>query len=706
MLQMEAVECGAAALGMVLGYYGRYVPLEELRAACGVSRDGVKASNVVRAARDYGLIAKGFKDEPEGLQKYTLPFVVYWNFNHFLVVEGFGKERIYVNDPAAGRHTVTAEEFDRSFTGVLLTFEPGPDFKTGGERPRTIDLLAERIAGSWAGLIYCVLIGLLMVLPGLVIPVFSKIFVDQVLVHNLTNWVWPLLIGLTLTALLRGLLSWIQASYLSRLSTKLSVAMSGPFLWHVLRLPMEFYNQRYAGEVAWRVQLNDRVALLLSGQLAKTLLNLVTVVFYALLMIRYDVVLTLVGVAFALLNMAALRYVSRKRTDLNQRLLQDTGRLMGTAMNGLQSIETIKATGAEADFYARWSGAQAKLVNTRQELAVPTQVLTAIPPMLTMLNTTAILTVGGLRIIDGDLTIGTLVAFQSLAISFIQPFNDFVSLGTQIQDAQSGLNKLEDVLKNPPDELAAAQDPADTTDQPAKLIGSVELRDVTFGYSPLDPPLIEKLNLSIKPGQRIAIVGLSGSGKSTVSRLICGLLKPWEGEILLDGIPRDQHPRSRVVNSLTLVDQQIFLFEGTVAENIRLWDNTISDDRVVQAAKDAMIHDDVSARPNGYQSLVEEAGRNFSGGQRQRLEIARALASDPSILILDEATSALDPITERLIDASIRHRGCTCIIVAHRLSTIRDSDEIIVLDQGKVVQRGTHDAMKDVPGPYATLIAS
>jgi ABC-type bacteriocin/lantibiotic exporter with double-glycine peptidase domain len=326
--------------------------------------------------------------------------------------------------------------------------------------------------------------------------------------------------------------------------------------------------------------------------------------------------------------------------------------------------------------------------------------------MLTLLNTTAILTVGGLRIIDGDLTIGTLVAFQSLAISFIQPFNDFVSLGTQIQDAQSGLNKLEDVLKNPPDKLAAAQDPADTADQPAKLIGSVELRDVTFGYSPLDPPLIEKLNISIKPGQRIAIVGLSGSGKSTVSRLICGLLKPWEGEILLDGIPRDQHPRSRVVNSLTLVDQQIFLFEGTVAENIRLWDGTISDDRVVQAAKDAVIHDDVSARPNGYQSLVEEAGRNFSGGQRQRLEIARALASDPSILILDEATSALDPITERLIDASIRHRGCTCIIVAHRLSTIRDSDEIIVLDQGKVVQRGTHDAMKDVPGPYATLIAS
>jgi len=702
-LQMAAVECGAAALAMILAYYGKWVPLEELRVACGVSRDGVKASNVVRAARSYGLIAKGYRDEPEALPGYALPFVVYWNFNHFLVVEGFGKNQVYLNDPAVGRRTVSSAEFDGSFTGIVLTFEPGPDFRPGGQRRHTVALLLDRMSGSWQGLIYCVLIGLLMVLPGLLIPVFSKVFIDQVLVQRLPNWVFPLLVGLTMTAASRAILSWIQARYLLRLSTKLGIGMAGPFLWHVLRLPMEFFTQRFSGEISWRVQLNDQVAQLLSGQLAATLLSLVTVVFYLALMVHYDLVLTGVAVFFALLNLLALRYVSRKRTDLNQRLLQDVGLLNGAAMHGLQTIETIKATGGESDFFARWAGAQAKVVNSRQQLAIPTQFLSAVPPFLMLLNTTAILTIGGLRIMDGNLTIGTLVAFQSLSVSFVQPFSNFVSLGTQLQDAQGGLAKLEDVLRNPTDPHLATET-ATEIEGPPTLIGSVELRNVTFGYSRLDPPLIENLSLTVRPGQRVAIVGATGSGKSTISHLVCGLLEPWEGEILLDGIPRSEQPRYRLVDSLSLVDQQIFLFEGTVMDNIRLWDPTISEERVVQAAKDAMIHDDVSVRPNGYQSQVEEGGRNFSGGQRQRLEIARALATDPTILVMDEATSALDPITERQIDANVRRRGCTSLIVAHRLSTIRDSDLIIVLDHGKVVQQGTHAEMKDADGPYARLI--
>ena len=704
-LQMEAVECGAAALAMVLAYHGRWVPLEELRVACGVSRDGVKASNVVRAARAYGLEAKGFREEPERLAMYDFPLVAFWNFNHFVVVEGLDDRRVYLNDPAAGRRTVTHEEFDDAFTGIILTFAPGPGFERGGERPRTLRLLADRLAGSRTGLLYCVLIGLLLVLPGLVIPVFSKVFVDEVLVQGLTGWVVPLLLGMALTAALRAVLGILQQRYLLRLSTKLAIAMSGRFLWHVLRLPMEFYTQRYAGEIGWRVQLNDRVAQLLSGQLATTLLSLVTVVFYAALMLRYDVVLTVVGVLFALLNMVALRYVSRKRADLNQRLLQDVGLLTGTAMHGLQTIETIKSTGSEADFFARWSGAQAKVVNTRQALAAPTQLLTAVPPLLALLNTTAILTVGGLRVMEGDLTVGTLVAFQSLMVSFIQPFNDFVNLGSQLQDAEGGLVKLEDVLRNPTDRHLDGED-GPAPDGPAKLAGRVELRNVTFGYSRLEPPLIEGFSLTIEPGQRVAVVGMSGSGKSTVSRLVCGLLEPWSGDVLLDGVRRDDLPRDRIVNSLALVDQQIFLFEGTVTDNLRLWDPSFPEDQVIQAARDALIHDEVAARPRGYHSQIEEGGRNFSGGQRQRLEIARALATNPSVLVLDEATSALDPVTEQLIDASLRRRGCTCLIVAHRLSTIRDADQIIVLDGGKVVQRGTHDEMKDADGPYATLIAT
>ena len=691
---------------MILAYHGRWVPLEELRVACGVSRDGVNANNLIRAARGYGLIAKGYRDEPEALAGYELPFVVFWNFNHFLVVEGFGKDKVYLNDPAAGRRTVSSAEFDTSFPGIVLTFAQGPEFARGGERSRTLALLADRLSGSRSALVYCVLIGLLMVAPGLLIPAFSKIFVDRVLVEHLTSWVGPLLIGLTLTACLRAILGWIQAKYLLRLSTKLGISMAGPFLWHVLRLPMEFFTQRFAGEISWRVQLNDQVAQLLSGQLATTLLSLVTVVFYLALMATYDLVLTAVAVFFAILNMVALRYVSRKRADLNQRVLQDVGLLNGTAMHGLQTIETIKASGAESDFFPRWAGAQAKVVNSRQRLATPTQVLSALPNLLTLLNTTAILTVGGLRVMDQDLSIGTLVAFQSLSASFAQPFNAFVNLGTQIQDAQGALAKLDDVLRNPTDRNVAPADPDGELEGPPKLTGTVELRNVTFGYNRFDPPLIENLSLTIRPGQRVAVVGATGSGKSTVSRLVCGLLEPWEGEVLLDGIPRDQHPRYRLVNSLALVDQQIFLFEGTVADNISLWNPSISEERMVQAARDALIHDDVSRRPDGYNAVVEESGRNLSGGQRQRLEIARALATDPTILVMDEATSMLDPVTEREVDANVRRRGCTCLIVAHRLSTIRDSDHIIVLANGRVAQEGTHAEMKDLDGPYARLIAS
>jgi NHLM bacteriocin system ABC transporter peptidase/ATP-binding protein len=551
-----------------------------------------------------------------------------------------------------------------------------------------------------------VLAGLILTLPGLIIPVFSKIFVDEVLVQSLSGWVAPLIVGLVLTALLRAGLVWLQQSSLLRLSTRMSIGMSGTFLWHILRLPMEFYSQRYSGEIGWRVQLNDTVSLLLTGQLATACLNIVTVVLYAALMLHYDVVLTLIGIFFAALNLVALRYVSRRRADLNDRLLHEAGRLTGTTTNGLSTIETIKATGTESDFFARWAGSQALVVNARQNLAIPTQFLTAVPPLLTALNSAAILAVGGLRVMAGDLTVGTLVAFQTLMASFIQPFNSFVDLGSQLQEARGGVTKLDDALQNRLDPQLEPGAGDALPEGAAKLTGHLELRDVTFGYSRLDPPLIERFSLTVQPGQRVALVGATGSGKSTVSRLVCGLLEPWAGEILFDGQPRASVPRTVLTSSLALVDQQIFLFDGSIETNLTLWDATIPRARVVRAAKDASIHDDVAARPGGYGSRVEEGGRNFSGGQRQRLEIARALSLDPSILVLDEATSALDPVTERLVDASLRRRGCTCLIIAHRLSTIRDCDEIIVLEHGKVVQRGTHESMKAVDGPYSKLIAT
>ncbi|MEK7684846.1 MAG: NHLP family bacteriocin export ABC transporter peptidase/permease/ATPase subunit [Verrucomicrobiota bacterium] len=706
-LQMEAVECGAAALAIVLAHYGRIVPLEELRVACGVSRDGSKASNVIKAAREYGLTAKGFTKEPDELKSLSLPCIVFWNFNHFLVVEGFGKGMVYLNDPASGPRKVPSEEFDQSFTGVVLSLAPRPDFQKGGQKRSLIAALQSRLAGSEVALAFVVLAGLALVIPGLVIPTFSKIFVDDFLIGGKTSWIGPLLLGMGLTALLRAALVWVQHFYLMRFEAKLAVTTSSNFFWHVLHLPIEFFTQRYGGEIGSRVQINDWVASLLTGQLATNMISLVMVIFYAILLFTYDVLLTSVGIFIAVFNVVALRFVSRRRVDANRRLQQDEGKLTGTSMGGLQMIETLKATGTEPDFFLRWSGYQSKVVNTQQQLAVYNEYLGAVPSVLSAINTAVILAVGGARVIDGTMTIGQLVAFQSLMASFTDPFNTLVNLGSTLQDAEGAMNRLDDVLRYKRDpQVDPSQDGNVAADGAVKLSGSLELKEVSFGYSKLDPPLIEKFSLTLKPGQRVALVGGSGSGKSTVSKLVCGLYQTWSGEILFDGQRRPDIPRQTLTNSLALVDQDIFLFEGTVRDNLTLWDETIPDSRVMQAAKDAAIHEDVAARPGGYDSLVSEGGGNYSGGQRQRLEIARALIGNPTILVLDEATSALDAITEKQIDDNLRRRGCTCLIVAHRLSTIRDCDEIIVLERGQVVQRGTHDQLKSMEGHYAELINS
>ncbi|HTS85863.1 MAG TPA: NHLP family bacteriocin export ABC transporter peptidase/permease/ATPase subunit [Usitatibacter sp.] len=705
-LQMEAVECGATALAIVMAYYKRYVPAEELRLACGVSRDGSKASNVVRTARNYGFNAKGIKREPGTLHDVPLPFIVFWNFNHFLVVEGFGPGRVYLNDPASGRRSVTVEEFDHSFTGVVLALEPGPEFKRGGEPPDILVALRSRLVGAHSALTYLFLAGLAMVLPGLVVPVFTKVFIDEVLVQHFENWVRPLLLGMVLTMLLMGALSWVKSYYLARFRTVLGVTTASRFFWHVLRLPIVFYAQRSAGEVAGRVAINERVAGLLAGQVAEAVLNVLMVVFYALLMFFYDWVLTLVGVLTAVGNIAFMRYISRRQVEANQKLAIDSGKLIGASMNGLRLIETLKASGLEGDFFAKWSGYQSKVMNGMQSIGATSLWLGTVPPFLTTLNGVLVIGIGGLRVMDGHLSMGMLVAFQALMAGFTGPINQLVGLGSQIQELQGDMNRLDDVLKYKLDPRAGGELAAPPPeDMPPKLNGSLELRNVTFGYSPLDPPLLKDFSLTLKPGDRVALVGPSGCGKSTISKLVLGLYEIWEGEILFDGRKRDEIPRDVLVNSLALVDQDITLFSGTVRDNLTLWDDSIAEADVIQAAKDAEIHSIIAARPGSYDSRVGEQGGNFSGGQRQRLEIARALATNPSILVLDEATSALDPVTEQHIDANIRARGATCLIVAHRLSAIRDCDEIIVLNRGQVVQRGTHDELKqDKSNLYARLI--
>jgi NHLM bacteriocin system ABC transporter peptidase/ATP-binding protein len=710
-LQMEATECGAAALATIMSFYGRIVPLEELRSECGVTRDGSKASNIVKAARKYGFVAKGFRKEPRGLKDLPLPMIVFWNFNHFVVLEGIRKGKAYLNDPAMGPRVITEEEFDQGFTGVVLTFEPAPEFRKGGVKRSLLGALKNRLSGSKSALVYVILAGLFLVIPGLVIPAFSKIFIDHILLGQSSEWLKPLLLGMGLTALLRAVLTWFQQSYLLRLETKLALSASAQFFHHVFRLPIDFFAQRFGGEIGSRIRICDEVAHLLSRDLAINALNVVMILFYAVLMFQYDVALTLVSVSIALFNLVALRLVSRKRIDLNQRLLQEEGKLLGTTLSGLQMIETLKATGGESDFFAQWAGYQSKLITTQQKMGISNQLLSAIPPMLMTLNNIVILTLGGLRVMDGYLSIGMLVAYQSLMMSFLQPVNLMVSLGGRLQEMHGDMNRLDDVFLYPQDprfsksSATADGDPHGSNGR-TKLSGQLDLVNLTFGYSKLEPPLIENFNLTLKPGTRVALVGGSGSGKSTVAKLAAGLFEPWSGEILLDGRPRQCFPRSVLTNSVGVVDQDIFLFGGTMRENLTLWDNTLSQARIVQAAKDASIHDDIAARPGGYDVTITENGGNFSGGQRQRMEIARALVGNPSLLILDEATSALDPRTEKVIDDNMRHRGCTCLIIAHRLSTIRDCDEIVVLKAGKVVQRGSHDEMIKTEGPYTELISS
>ena len=706
-LQMEAVECGAAALAIVLAHFGRWVPLEELRVACGVSRDGSKASNMVKAARTYGLEAKGYKREPQSLRTVKPPMILHWNFNHFVVLEGFRKGRVHLNDPGTGPRVVTEEELDQAFTGVVLTFQPGPDFVRRGDPPRLLPALKRRLAGTRAALVFVLLAGLALAIPGMIVPVFSKVFLDSVLLEGRREWLPPLLLAMGVTAGLLGALTWLQQSYLLRLETRMAVGGSSRFLWHVLRLPTEFFSQRFAGDISSRVGINDRVAQLLSRDLATNALGALTIAFFAVLLFQYDVVLTLVGIAVVSLNVAALRYVSRRRVDGSLRLVQDQGKLLGTAIGGLQTIETLKATGGESDLFTRWAGYQAKVVNGRQELERYTQILDTVPALLSAVNSALILGIGGVRVMNGALSVGSLVAYQLLMASFIAPVTRLVSLGGRLQTVAGDMNRLDDVLRYRVDPGAAAGlDDEMPAAEAVKLAGRLELRNVSFGYSRFDPPLIEGLNLTLAPGSRVALVGGSGSGKSTLARLVTGLYQPWEGEILFDGQPRAAIPPTVLASSLAMVDQNVFLFEGTVRENLTLWDSTVPLPEVVAAAKDACIHEDVAARPGGYDTPVEEGGANWSGGQRQRLEIARALVGRPSLLVLDEATSALDPTTESGIDENLRRRGCSCLLIAHRLSTIRDADEIIVLDRGKVVQRGTHDELRAVEGPYARLIST
>lgn len=703
-IQLEAVECGAASLAMVLAYFGRHVPLEELRTACGVSRDGAKAVNVLKAARSYGLVAGGMQMELADLIKRRPPAILFWNFSHFVVFEGigrrFGRPVAYLNDPASGRRHVTLDELDESFTGIVLTFERGPEFERGGRPPSVLADLRGRYKGRRGALWLVLLAGLLLVVPGLAAPAFTRAFVDRVLGGADHSFVSALLLVMAAAAVVTMALTALQQSQLLLAESASSIRSSARFVRHLLRLPVVFFTQRNPAEVSKRVASNATVAEIISRDLAATAVNALLVVLYAALLAGYDLPLAALGVGIALLNVVVLRAVSRLRTDSISKLRADRARLTATSYNGLQLIETMKATGAENAYFKRWAGFHAKVVAGQQRLGVPTAVLTTVPPLLAAFNSGLILLLGGMRVIEGHLSIGMLVAFQALVASFSRPVAQLTNLGPQIQDVAADINRLKDIERFPV--ASVFERPDSAADH--RISGVVTFDGVTFGYSPLGEPLLTDLSFRVGPGQRLALVGGSGSGKSTVSKLIAGLYEPWSGLIAFDGRTRAEIPRRVIAASVAFVDQDIFLFEGTVRDNITLWDPTIGDDTVVEALKDADVYDVIARRPGSINSHVLEAGRNFSGGQRQRLEIARALARRPAVLVLDEATSALDAETEKRIDDNLRRRGCACVIIAHRLSTVRDSDEILVLEGGRLAQRGTHEQLIATDGSYSDLL--
>ncbi|MCD7738513.1 MAG: NHLP family bacteriocin export ABC transporter peptidase/permease/ATPase subunit [Lachnospiraceae bacterium] len=706
-MQLESLECGAACLAMILAYYEKWIPLERARADCGVSRDGSNAKNILKAARSHGLNAKAYRYEPETLKESGhFPCIIHWNFNHFVVLNGFKKDKAVLNDPARGTYSVSMETFDESFTGICLMFEPSENFEPGG-RPKSILRFAKsRLEGTGSAVAFVVLATAISALIGVIKPGFSRIFLDRLLTGQNPDWLYPFVIGLSLLAAVELLVSFININVSNKIDGKMAAYGNTSFMWKVLRMPMEFFSQRMAGDIQQRQESNASIAGTLVNTFAPLILNAVMLVFYLVVMIRYSPLLTAVGVGSILIKIVVSQVVSRMRVNISRVKMRYKGKLAGATVAGIEMIETIKASGAENGYFEQWAGYQAG-VNTQSVRNLKLkQYLWIVKKMVSSLADIAVLSIGVFLTMQGEFTIGMILAFQGYLSSFLSPVNDMIDAGESIQEMRTEMERVEDVMQYPTDVNYENEDGNAENKEYDKLSGRVEMRNVTFGYSRMGEPLIENFNLTLEPGSRVAFVGSSGCGKSTLSKLISGLYKPWSGEILFDGKPISEIDHSVFTGSLAVVDQDIILFEDTIANNIKMWDNSIEDFEMIMAARDAQLHEDIMQRDGGYQYKITEGGKDFSGGQRQRMEIARVLAQDPTIIIMDEATSALDARTEYQVVQSICERGISCIVVAHRLSTIRDCDEIIVLDHGKVAERGTHEELYAKGGIYTQLVSN
>ncbi len=704
-LQMEEMEDGAACLGMILAYHGKWVGLDQLRVACGISRDGTQPSSIERAANDFGLTCDIETLSFDELRKKgELPAIVQWDQSQYVVLCGFDKGGARVNHPAKGSLHMDENEFKRSYSGTCLFFSPSESFEASGKKPGTLDLLRSIVSTHKNVVALVMTTSVLATFAAILSPIFTRIFTDNVLEQEDSPWYPGILYAFAAVIVYQLIASVINQILIIRSKGKVAATTSSRFMRHVLFLPVEFFYNHKAGDLTERQDSNDEIANTLIGELAPLLINMAMLVFYLVVMTRFSILLTVIGASTIVINLLVIRKVGTMRREVLSIAARNRAQIVATTVSGIDMIESIKATGSESGYLERWSGYHANLANSKIRFTKKTMFLTNVPAFVQELSNYVVMFTGFILIARGQLTAGLLLTFLQFLKAMMDPLNKLLQAGENLQVMGAAVERVNDVLDYPEEAGVRADNTEFDIKNAQKLSGTVEMKNVTFGYSRFSEPLIEDFSLSLSPGKRVALVGGSGSGKSTIAKLMVGIHKPWSGEILYDGKSMDEIPRTVFKGSLTMVDQQVVLFHDSVENNIKMWDPTIEDYDMMLSARDAGIHQQIVSRKGGYKAMVDEGGRNLSGGERQRIEIARALSSDPSILIMDEATSALDARTEYEISEYIHARGITCVIVAHRLSTIRDCDEIIVLDHGKVVQRGTHSELMESDGLYSQLI--
>jgi NHLM bacteriocin system ABC transporter peptidase/ATP-binding protein len=708
-LQMEAVECGAASLTMILGYFKKYIPLEEVREKCGVSRDGSKASYILKAARFYDLEAQGYREDAASVLALKMPLIIHWNMDHFIVLEGESKGKYYLNDPATGKRFVDKATFNKSFTGIAIEFTTGPKFEASGNKNKIFDVFKKQLFKYSKEILYVSFTGLIMTIPTLLIAWLAKVFLDDICMNGRVQWIYGLIIGILLVAVLKGISNYLYRLLNYRLLEKIRLSETSRLIWKTIHLPVNFFMQRSIGDISARVKNVDNISNFMAIEIINAFSALLAMIVFSIVLFIYNPLLTGMILILFTVNMLLLLINAKNQESVNNRISLSTMKLMGNSISDIQLIETIKTTSSEQAFFEKWSGYQAKITNEKQEASARIETFMNLPSLISMLASIVVLYVGGDLIINGKLTVGTLVAFQSIMTSFFAFSSIINQTGIKFPKALADMKRVEDIhnYSSSHSDTSSQNDSAnfeEIDDDIVSIQGHLKIENLTFGFNSYEDPLIKDFSLDLKPGKRVALVGSSGSGKSTIAKLIAGIYKPWSGEIYLDLKAINTFSNPVINKVITMVDQEIVLFAGTISENISLWQQVLDEAQLIKAARNACIHSEIAARPGGYQYVMLEDGQDFSGGQKQRIELARAFLHDPRIMILDEATSALDPATELLVDLNLRKQGYTCIIVAHRLSTIRDCDEIIVLDKGKIIQRGNHESLLKESGLYAELI--